>query len=267
MENGTLSIARKASMGDKTVTFGLTPDYGYVLESFTVKDSSNRTVTVTETSNNKYTFTMPQKEVTINATFAKSLFTINISLDHATIEPEGPLEIYYLENQTFRVQADIGYEVKGYQINEGELIPINDSEFEITVDQNMTIQVVVEPIDYTLEDESEDKQYIFNVIEPFDEIKEIKLCMAGECDTLKEEEFEVNHQKIIIKRDLKEGTYTLNVSFANERTSTIDFSVNNKQDNSPVNPSTKRNIFVFLILLPLLLWSVVSKKNQSKEQA
>ena len=266
-ENGTVSMQRKGSIANKTVTFELIPDYGYTLESFTVKDQSNNIIETTKISDNKYTFKMPKKKVNINASFTKSLFTINVSLDHASIDPEGPLEAYYLDNKTFVVQADIGYEVKGYQINDGELITINESQFEITVDQNMTIHVIVEPIDYTLVDESKEKEHIFSVKEPFDEITKIDLCLDNQCETLEESEYEVEEQKIILKRELSDGDYTLNVSFSNEKTSTIDFSVQNKETPnsiSPINPNTKTNLILLLIMLPIFfLGSYVVKKNQT----
>ncbi len=258
-ENGTISLKRKASIGDKNVTFTITPDYGYVLENYSVIDKSNNTVNVTQ-NNDKYSFTMPRKEVTIHANFKKALFTIQINSNNATIEPAGPLEVEYLENQSFRIKADVGYECKGYQINDGEMIPINSSEFVITVDQNMTINVVVEPIDYTLTDQSKENKYIFNVEEEFDTITEVNLCKDNSCTKLKQSEYEVKEQNIILLNEIQEGNYTLQVSFSNHKTSTIDFKVKKKI----VNPETKRNLLLIVMIPILFLTAFITRRKGSK---
>ena len=256
-ENGTVSLKRKASVGDKTIIFELIPDYGYTLDSYSVKDSSNNNINVTVESNNKYSFKMPRKNVTITASFKKSLFTITINSNHATIDPEGPLEVEYLNNQSFVVRADIGYEVKGYQINDGEIVPINDSQFIVNVDQNMIINVVVEPIDYTIIDERANNKYIFAVKEDFDEIREVNLCNNNICNKLSSSEYKVENKKITILKDLKEGQYTLKVTFSNERVSSIDFSVL-----AIINPTTKTNIILLLSLSFIVIFSIIIKKKK-----
>lgn len=67
--NGKVSVSpSKAEEGD-TVTITVTPDKGYELDKLTVKDADGNTIRTTKTSDGKYTFTMPDGKVTIEATF------------------------------------------------------------------------------------------------------------------------------------------------------------------------------------------------------
>lgn len=67
--NGKVSTSpSKAEEGD-TVTITVTPDKGYELDKLTVKDADGNTIKTTKTSDGKYTFTMPDGKVTIEATF------------------------------------------------------------------------------------------------------------------------------------------------------------------------------------------------------
>ena len=63
--NGTISASKTTGINEgETITLTVTPASGYQLETLTVKDASDNTVTVTD---NK--FTMPASNVTISATF------------------------------------------------------------------------------------------------------------------------------------------------------------------------------------------------------
>jgi len=64
-EHGTISASRTTATPGQTVTLTATPDPGYELVSWTVKDANNNEITVT---NNQ--FTMPGLAVTVSATFA-----------------------------------------------------------------------------------------------------------------------------------------------------------------------------------------------------
>lgn len=66
------SDAATAKMGD-TVTLTITPDTGYELDTLTVKDTSDKTVTVTD---NK--FTMPASSVSVSATFKAVKYNVEI---------------------------------------------------------------------------------------------------------------------------------------------------------------------------------------------
>lgn len=67
--NGKVSVSpSKAEEGD-TVTITVTPDKGYELDKLTVKDADGNTIKTTKKDDGKYTFTMPDGKVTIEATF------------------------------------------------------------------------------------------------------------------------------------------------------------------------------------------------------
>ena len=70
-ENGSVTTDKRNSAADKTVTITATPIAGYGVESVSVRDADNGVVTVTNTGNGTYTFTMPAKNVTVSATFAQ----------------------------------------------------------------------------------------------------------------------------------------------------------------------------------------------------
>lgn len=71
-KNGDVSVSpKKPGKGDK-VTITAEPDDGYVLDSIKVTDDDGDKIKLTEKGENKYTFTMPSGEVTIETTFTKA---------------------------------------------------------------------------------------------------------------------------------------------------------------------------------------------------
>lgn len=78
--NGTVTTSPSGTVLDgSVVTITATPDDGYALTSLTVTDDSDNEVTVTAN-----TFTMPESNVTITATFAR-LYTISTSATNGSI--------------------------------------------------------------------------------------------------------------------------------------------------------------------------------------
>ena len=71
-QNGTVKADRSAAAAGQTVTVTVTPDSGYALDKIAVADSNGNAVTLKENSNGSYSFTMPGKNVTVTASFAKS---------------------------------------------------------------------------------------------------------------------------------------------------------------------------------------------------
>lgn len=70
-QNGTVTASpSSANKGDK-VTLTVAPAEGYELGALTVKDASGKTVSTTKVSENEYTFTMPEGNVTVTATFVE----------------------------------------------------------------------------------------------------------------------------------------------------------------------------------------------------
>ena len=72
MENGTVTANPTAAKAGATVTITATPDEGYAVGTVTVTDRFGDAVRVTEQADGTYTFTMPNGQVTVNATFVET---------------------------------------------------------------------------------------------------------------------------------------------------------------------------------------------------
>ena len=71
MENGTVTANPTAAKAGATVTITATPDEGYAVGTVTVTDRFGDAVRVTEQADGTYTFTMPNGQVTVTATFVQ----------------------------------------------------------------------------------------------------------------------------------------------------------------------------------------------------
>ena len=71
-EGGTVTADPAAAKAGATVTLTATPDEGYALGSLTVTDRFGDAVKVTENADGTYTFTMPNGQVTVKATFVET---------------------------------------------------------------------------------------------------------------------------------------------------------------------------------------------------
>ena len=71
-EGGTVTADPAAAKAGATVTLTATPDEGYTLGSLTVTDRFGDAVKVTENADGTYTFTMPNGQVTVKATFVET---------------------------------------------------------------------------------------------------------------------------------------------------------------------------------------------------
>lgn len=67
--HGSVIVSPKSASKGTKVTLTIQPDSGYTLGSLVVKDNKGNAVELTKESNAKYTFTMPNSKVTIDAAF------------------------------------------------------------------------------------------------------------------------------------------------------------------------------------------------------
>lgn len=89
IENGTISVDNNKPYEGDTVTVTATPDSGYVLETVKFNDKSANVV------GNTATFTMPNKNVTVTATFrTANKYTVTIASDitNGTVTANGSLK-------------------------------------------------------------------------------------------------------------------------------------------------------------------------------
>ena len=71
-DHGTVTVTPNRATQGTTVTITATPDRGYQVNAVTVTDRFGDAVRVTENSDGTYTFTMPNGQVTITATFVET---------------------------------------------------------------------------------------------------------------------------------------------------------------------------------------------------
>jgi hypothetical protein len=101
-EHGNIS-APEMAYGSQTITLTATPETGYCLSSWDVRDANNTPITVT---NN--TFVMPESNVTVNATFVEGMKVTLASVMNGTITAD---PVYALQGTTINLTAtpETGY--------------------------------------------------------------------------------------------------------------------------------------------------------------
>ena len=77
--NGKLTLSASRASRGQTVTVTVTPDEGFTLASLTVRDRNGNIVSVTKTADNKYTFQMPGRAVTVSTEFEAEAKLIQFS--------------------------------------------------------------------------------------------------------------------------------------------------------------------------------------------
>ncbi|MBR1691514.1 MAG: FecR domain-containing protein [Lachnospiraceae bacterium] len=83
-DGGSVSADVSSAKEGATVTLTASPKSGYKLGSFSVKDSSGASVSVTDKDSNQAEFQMPAGNVTVTATFKKKAATYQITVKKAT---------------------------------------------------------------------------------------------------------------------------------------------------------------------------------------
>ncbi|MBP5452144.1 MAG: hypothetical protein J6Y16_07915, partial [Treponema sp.] len=85
--HGTVSSDKATAQKDETVTITIAAENGYVLDSISAKDAGNNDIaTTTVTPGTKYTFTMPESNVTVSATFVQEMLAmVDVARNTVTI--------------------------------------------------------------------------------------------------------------------------------------------------------------------------------------
>ena len=71
-KNGDVTASHKSASKGTTVTLTVAPDKGYVLDTLTVLDGKDKERKLTDKGDGKFTFTMPDSKVTVEAMFKAS---------------------------------------------------------------------------------------------------------------------------------------------------------------------------------------------------
>ena len=157
-QHGTISAPAQA-YANSTVTLTATPETGYCLSSWNVRDASNHSITVT---NNQ--FTMPESNVTVTATFVQGLAVTLASVSHGTISAD---PLYALQGTIVNLTAtpDESYTFDGWVVyktgDSNTTVTVTGDSFTmpnypVTVSANF----VLGPTDLTVYDGTATNQYI-----------------------------------------------------------------------------------------------------------
>ena len=76
-DNGSVSVTPGSASKGTTVTITVKPDEGYELDKLVVTDKDGNRLSLSDKGDGKYTFTMPDGKVTVDASFSKIAATIN----------------------------------------------------------------------------------------------------------------------------------------------------------------------------------------------
>ena len=86
IENGSVEASKKSAASGATITLTLSAAEGYEFESLSVTTSSGTSLTTTAvTAGTSYTFTMPESNVTVSATFKETAESVNQKAADAVI--------------------------------------------------------------------------------------------------------------------------------------------------------------------------------------
>jgi hypothetical protein len=111
IENGIVTADKLTAQKDETVTLTLSASAGYEFDSISVKDASNNSVETTAvTAGTKYTFVMPESNVTVSASFTPKSYTVGISagIENGSVSTD-KLTAQKNETVTLTLTANAGY--------------------------------------------------------------------------------------------------------------------------------------------------------------
>ena len=157
-QHGTISAPSQA-YANTTVTLTATPQTGYCLFSWTVKDANNHTITVT---NNQ--FTMPESNVTVTASFVQGLAVTLAPVTNGSISADPS---YALQGTTINLTAT---PANGYEFGNWMVYKTGDANTTVNVNNNsftmpnypvtVSANFVLGPTELTVYDGTATNQYI-----------------------------------------------------------------------------------------------------------
>ena len=144
-KNGDVSISdSRADEGD-TITITTKPDNGYVVDKVVVEDEGGDKLDVTEKSDNKYTFEMPNGDVTVTVTFKEDTSSDEDEEETKDEETTDETALGFLDVS----RNDWFYSAVEYVVNHDVMSGVSDSSFapNATLTRGMLVQIL-----YNLED-------------------------------------------------------------------------------------------------------------------
>ena len=115
MENGyTVTADKSEAFSDETITLNAQTEAGWELDSFIVKDASGNDVTVSADG----TFTMPASDVTVSATFRKTVYTVDVAEVLGGVVTVDKSEATMDETITLNAQTEAGWELDSFIVKD-----------------------------------------------------------------------------------------------------------------------------------------------------
>ena len=126
-EGGTVTVDKQTAQADETITFTVKPNEGYEIGSIT----GNVVATPDASEDGKFSFTMPDTDVTITVNF-KELYAINVTTpDHGTVLTAPAARAAQGTPVTLSAVPDKGYELVGYTVTKdgGGAVTVTNGQF------------------------------------------------------------------------------------------------------------------------------------------
>ena len=147
-EHGTVSANPEGGNYQAEITLTITPEAGYELDTLTVKDASQNTITVTD---NK--FKMPASNVTVSATFKAIDYTVTIgTIANGSVTASKTAQVHVGDEITLTSTANGGYKFVSYNVVEtgsGNNITVTDGKFTMPA-ASVTVTATFVGIGYTV---------------------------------------------------------------------------------------------------------------------
>lgn len=127
IKNGSVSVSPARASRNETVTITVKPDTGYQLDRLKVTDKSGKEVKLHEQSENKYTFTMPNCDVSIDVEFAAVLEQPSTILPYTDV-----------------FVSDPSYEAVKYVYEKGIMTGTSDTAFSpnVVISRGMIVSIL-----------------------------------------------------------------------------------------------------------------------------
>ncbi len=144
-KNGDVSISDSRADESDTITITTKPDKGYVVDKVVVEDEDGDKLDVTEKSDNKYTFEMPNGDVTVTVTFKEDTSSDEDEEETKDEETTDETALGFLDVS----RNDWFYSAVEYVVNHDVMSGVSDSSFapNATLTRGMLVQTL-----YNLED-------------------------------------------------------------------------------------------------------------------
>ena len=161
-EHGSISGPAQA-YGSTTVTLTATPETGYCLSAWDVRDANNQPITVT---NNQ--FTMPDSDVTVSATFVEGYTVTLATVANGSITAD---PLYALQGTTINLTATpaSGYELASWHVyetdNVSNTVTVTDNsftmpDFDVTVGATFSVPASYSYVKVTSEPDDWSGEYL-----------------------------------------------------------------------------------------------------------